>query len=182
MAGHRKLGPVLATDRRRRQHDRLGHLPAAGHARRRRQRHRHRLGERPPSARSRWRCCSASSRDASRWRAAPRPTSSMRSARSAGMQASLWYWTSCLIGNVAIAAAASGYLAAFFGIAAGPALLACHHHRADVAGNRGQPGESAVRGPVQWTAADRRPGAAAAGRSPSAGSCSTPRSSAPTGM
>ncbi len=42
----------------------------------------------------------------------------------AGMQASLWYWTSCLIGNVAIAAAAAGYLAAFFGIPAGPALLA----------------------------------------------------------
>lgn len=42
----------------------------------------------------------------------------------AGMQASLWYWTSCLIGNVAIAAAAAGYLAAFFGLAAGPALMA----------------------------------------------------------
>ncbi len=42
----------------------------------------------------------------------------------AGMQVSLWYWTSCLIGNVAIAAAASGYLAAFFGIGAGPALMA----------------------------------------------------------
>ena len=42
----------------------------------------------------------------------------------AGMQVSLWYWASCLIGNVAIAAAASGYLAAFFGIAAGPALMA----------------------------------------------------------
>jgi len=42
----------------------------------------------------------------------------------AGMQVSLWYWSSCLIGNVAIAAAASGYFAAFFGIGAGPALLA----------------------------------------------------------
>jgi arginine:agmatine antiporter len=42
----------------------------------------------------------------------------------AGMQVSLWYWTSCLIGNVAIAAAAAGYLAAFFGIAAGPAAMA----------------------------------------------------------
>jgi arginine:agmatine antiporter len=42
----------------------------------------------------------------------------------AGMQVSLWYWTSCLIGNVAIAAAAAGYLAAFFGIDAGPALMA----------------------------------------------------------
>ena len=42
----------------------------------------------------------------------------------AGMQVSLWYWTSCLIGNVAIAAAASGYLAAFFGIEAGPGLMA----------------------------------------------------------
>ena len=34
----------------------------------------------------------------------------------AGMQASLWYWASCLIGNIAIATAASSYLAAFFGI------------------------------------------------------------------
>jgi arginine:agmatine antiporter len=42
----------------------------------------------------------------------------------AGMQASLWYWTSCLIGNVAIAAAAAGYFAAFFGLDAGPAMLA----------------------------------------------------------
>jgi len=42
----------------------------------------------------------------------------------AGMQVSLWYWTSCLIGNVAIAAAASGYLAAFIGLDAGPALMA----------------------------------------------------------
>jgi arginine:agmatine antiporter len=33
-----------------------------------------------------------------------------------GMQSSLWYWAACLIGNVAIAAAAAGYLAAFFGI------------------------------------------------------------------
>jgi arginine:agmatine antiporter len=30
----------------------------------------------------------------------------------AGFQASLWYWGACLIGNVAIAAAAAGYLAA----------------------------------------------------------------------
>jgi arginine:agmatine antiporter len=41
-----------------------------------------------------------------------------------GMQASLWYWASCLIGNIAIATAASGYLAATFGFTAGPALLA----------------------------------------------------------
>jgi arginine:agmatine antiporter len=41
-----------------------------------------------------------------------------------GMQASLWYWTSCLIGNVAIAAAAAGYLSAFFGLDVGPALMA----------------------------------------------------------
>src|SRR5262245_48331140 len=34
----------------------------------------------------------------------------------AGSQTSLWYWASCLIGNVAIATAASSYLAAFFGI------------------------------------------------------------------
>jgi arginine:agmatine antiporter len=32
------------------------------------------------------------------------------------MQTSLWYWASCLIGNIAIATAASSYLAAFFGI------------------------------------------------------------------
>jgi arginine:agmatine antiporter len=42
----------------------------------------------------------------------------------AGMQVSLWYWTSCLIGNVAIAAAASGYLVAFFGLSPGPASMA----------------------------------------------------------
>jgi arginine:agmatine antiporter len=30
----------------------------------------------------------------------------------AGFQASLWYWVACLVGNVAIAAAAAGYLAA----------------------------------------------------------------------
>src|SRR5688572_21291708 len=42
----------------------------------------------------------------------------------AGMQASLWYWTSCLIGNVAIAAAAAGYLSAFFGLDVGPASMA----------------------------------------------------------
>jgi arginine:agmatine antiporter len=32
-----------------------------------------------------------------------------------GMQSSLWYWAACLIGNVAIATAASGYLASFLG-------------------------------------------------------------------
>ncbi len=42
----------------------------------------------------------------------------------AGMQVSLWYWTSCLIGNVAIAAAAAGYLAAFVGAAPSPVALA----------------------------------------------------------
>jgi arginine:agmatine antiporter len=41
-----------------------------------------------------------------------------------GMQSSLWYWAACLIGNVAIAAAAAGYLAAFFGISPGAAGLA----------------------------------------------------------
>jgi arginine:agmatine antiporter len=41
-----------------------------------------------------------------------------------GSQASLWYWAACLIGNVAIAAAATSYLADFFGLAAGPALSA----------------------------------------------------------
>jgi arginine:agmatine antiporter len=39
-----------------------------------------------------------------------------------GSQSSLWYWAACLIGNVAIATAASSYLASFFGIAAGPLL------------------------------------------------------------
>jgi arginine:agmatine antiporter len=43
----------------------------------------------------------------------------------AGMQASLWYWTSCLIGNVAIASAAAGYLAACVGVTPGPAAIAC---------------------------------------------------------
>ncbi len=42
----------------------------------------------------------------------------------AGMQASLWYWTSCLIGNVAIAAAAAGYLSAFVGASPGPVAIA----------------------------------------------------------
>ena len=42
----------------------------------------------------------------------------------AGMQVSLWYWTSCLIGNVAIAAAAAGYLAAFVGATPDPGVLA----------------------------------------------------------
>jgi arginine:agmatine antiporter len=39
-----------------------------------------------------------------------------------GSQSSLWYWAACLIGNVAIATAASSYLADFFGISAGPVL------------------------------------------------------------
>src|SRR4051812_4442995 len=38
-----------------------------------------------------------------------------------GSQSSLWYWAACLIGNVAIATAASSYLASFFGLNAGPA-------------------------------------------------------------
>jgi arginine:agmatine antiporter len=37
-----------------------------------------------------------------------------------GSQSSLWYWAACLIGNVAIATAASSYLANFLGISAGP--------------------------------------------------------------
>ena len=41
----------------------------------------------------------------------------------AGMQVSLWYWTSCLIGNVAIAAAAAGYLAALVSLTVNPAVL-----------------------------------------------------------
>ena len=41
-----------------------------------------------------------------------------------GSQSSLWYWAACLIGNVAIATAASSYLAAFFGISAGPVQVA----------------------------------------------------------
>lgn len=38
----------------------------------------------------------------------------------AGSQSSLWYWAACLIGNVAIATAASSYLIDFLGISAGP--------------------------------------------------------------
>jgi arginine:agmatine antiporter len=38
----------------------------------------------------------------------------------AGSQSSLWYWAACLIGNVAIATAASSYLLTFFGLSAGP--------------------------------------------------------------
>jgi arginine:agmatine antiporter len=40
----------------------------------------------------------------------------------AGSQASLWYWTACLIGNVAIAAAASSYLISFLGLAVTPVM------------------------------------------------------------
>src|SRR6187549_2809838 len=39
-----------------------------------------------------------------------------------GSQSSLWYWAACLIGNIAIATAASSYLSSFFGIATGPVL------------------------------------------------------------
>lgn len=43
----------------------------------------------------------------------------------AGAQASLWYWVACLIGNVAIATAAAGYLASLVpGLASGAALAA----------------------------------------------------------
>jgi arginine:agmatine antiporter len=38
-----------------------------------------------------------------------------------GSQSSLWYWAACLIGNVAIATAASSYLASFLGLETGPA-------------------------------------------------------------
>jgi len=38
-----------------------------------------------------------------------------------GCQSSLWYWAACLIGNVAIATAASSYLAEFLGWQNGPA-------------------------------------------------------------
>jgi arginine:agmatine antiporter len=41
-----------------------------------------------------------------------------------GSQSSLWYWAACLIGNVAIATAASSYLLSFFGVAASPASSA----------------------------------------------------------
>ena len=45
--------------------------------------------------------------------------------RFAGFQASLWYWVACLIGNVAIATAAAGYLASLVpGLASGAALAA----------------------------------------------------------
>jgi arginine:agmatine antiporter len=43
----------------------------------------------------------------------------------AGFQASVWYWGACVIGNVAIAAAAAGYLAALVpGLESGAALAA----------------------------------------------------------
>jgi arginine:agmatine antiporter len=42
----------------------------------------------------------------------------------AGMQASLWYWAACLIGNVAIATAAAGYLADFAGMNLSPTGVA----------------------------------------------------------
>jgi arginine:agmatine antiporter len=41
-----------------------------------------------------------------------------------GSQSSMWYWAACLIGNVAIATAASSYLESFFGIDAGPVQAA----------------------------------------------------------
>src|SRR4051794_8013033 len=41
-----------------------------------------------------------------------------------GSQSSLWYWAACLIGNVAIATAASSYLENFFGLSPSPALSA----------------------------------------------------------
>ena len=158
-----QAGAGTRDDRRRRQHDRLGHLPAAGHARHGRQRHHHRLGI---GDRRRDRAGAALRQARATQPMAGGPASYVFDAFGpfAGMQASLWYWTSCLIGNVAIAAAAAGYLAAFFGITAGPALMRIHHHRADVAGHGRQHGEPAVCGPVQWTAADRRPRAAAADR------------------
>jgi arginine:agmatine antiporter len=39
-----------------------------------------------------------------------------------GSQSSLWYWAACLIGNVAIALAASSYLCSFFGLSPGPVM------------------------------------------------------------
>ena len=39
-----------------------------------------------------------------------------------GSQSSLWYWAACLIGNVAIALAASSYLSSFFGLNPGPVM------------------------------------------------------------
>jgi arginine:agmatine antiporter len=42
-----------------------------------------------------------------------------------GSQSSLWYWAACLIGNVAIALAASSYLMSFFGMTGGPVFGAC---------------------------------------------------------
>jgi len=41
-----------------------------------------------------------------------------------GSQSSLWYWAACLIGNVAIATAASSYLESFLGVTLRPALSA----------------------------------------------------------
>jgi len=41
-----------------------------------------------------------------------------------GSQSSLWYWAACLIGNVAIATAASSYLLSFLGLTTGPTASA----------------------------------------------------------
>jgi arginine:agmatine antiporter len=41
----------------------------------------------------------------------------------AGMQASLWYWAACLIGNVAIATAGAGYFAETVGFNASPVMF-----------------------------------------------------------
>src|SRR5690242_18015803 len=41
-----------------------------------------------------------------------------------GMQSSLWYWSACLIGNVAIATAAAGSLVAVFGATLNPQTMA----------------------------------------------------------
>ena len=62
---------------------------------------------------------------------------SMRSGRFWGSQASLWYWAACLIGNVAIATAASSYLAALLRHQRGPACMgAMFTVAAVVAGHR----------------------------------------------
>src|SRR6185295_4627697 len=42
-----------------------------------------------------------------------------------GSQSSLWYWAACLLGNVAIATAASSYFVSFFGLSITSTQTAC---------------------------------------------------------
>jgi hypothetical protein len=146
VATHRKLGPVLATIVVA--GNMIGPVsPVARHARRGRRRHHHRLVV-ATIAQSHWRCCSANSRDFNHG-VAPLPTYSIRST-VCRMQASPWYWTSCLIGNVANAAAA-GLSGCVLWFDRGSHADGPYHHRSDVAEECRQHGESAVRRFVQRT-------------------------------